>query len=42
MQINNSILDCIGNTPLVRLNRFAEGGGATIAAKLEMFNPFSL
>ena len=29
----------IGNTPLVRLNRLAEGLGATIALKLEFFNP---
>lgn len=40
--IHNSILDCIGNTPLVYLDRFADGAGARIAAKLEMFNPYSL
>ncbi len=29
----------IGNTPMVRLNRIAEGAGAEVAAKLESFNP---
>ncbi len=36
--------DCselIGNTPLVRLNRIAEGTGAEVVAKLESFNPVS-
>ena len=36
--------DCselIGNTPLVRLNRIAEGIGAEVVAKLEFFNPVS-
>jgi cysteine synthase A len=36
--------DCtglIGNTPLVRLNRIAEGTGAEVVAKLEFFNPVS-
>jgi len=31
--------ECIGRTPLVRLNRIAGSAGATIAAKLENFNP---
>ena len=39
MSIANSVTDLIGNTPLVRINRLNEGGGATIAAKLEYFNP---
>ncbi len=39
MSIANSITDLIGNTPLVRINRLNERGGATIAAKLEYFNP---
>jgi cysteine synthase A len=34
-----SILDLIGNTPLVRLRRVAEPRMATILAKLELFNP---
>ena len=39
MSIANSVTDLIGNTPLVRINRIAEGAVATIAAKLEFFNP---
>jgi cysteine synthase len=39
MNIANSVIDLIGNTPLVRINRLNEGAGATIAAKLEFFNP---
>lgn len=34
-----SILDAIGNTPLVRLERVAPPGAATIVAKLEVANP---
>lgn len=37
----NSILETIGHTPLVRLNKIAAGAGATIYAKLEFFNPLS-
>src|SRR5690606_2038195 len=33
--IHNDITTAFGNTPLVRLNRVAEGLGATILAKLE-------
>jgi cysteine synthase A len=39
--IYNSILDTIGRTPLVRLNRVTDGAGATVLAKLEFFNPLS-
>jgi cysteine synthase A len=39
MTIANSVTDLIGNTPLVRINRIAEGAVATIAAKLEFLNP---
>ena len=35
----NSIIDTIGNTPLVRLNRVNEGIKGTILAKVEYFNP---
>ena len=39
MTIANSVAELIGNTPLVRINRLAAGASATIAAKLEYFNP---
>jgi cysteine synthase A len=39
--IAGSILELIGNTPLVRLNRITEGDGAEVVAKLEYFNPAS-
>jgi cysteine synthase A len=39
MPIYNSILDTIGRTPLIRLNKITEGVGATIALKAEFFNP---
>jgi len=39
MGIANNVTDLIGNTPLVRINRLTAGSGATVAAKLEFFNP---
>jgi cysteine synthase len=39
MTIHNAIDRTIGRTPLVRLNRIAEGLEAEIIAKLEFFNP---
>lgn len=36
-----SILDAVGNTPLVRLSRLTPAGSATVYAKLESFNPTS-
>ena len=41
MRIANNTAELIGNTPLVRLNRVATGIDATIACKLEYFNPAS-
>jgi len=38
-KIAGNITELIGNTPLVRLNRMAEGLAATVVAKLESFNP---
>lgn len=35
----NSILETIGNTPLVKLNRVTQGIDATILAKVEYLNP---
>jgi len=42
VKIYDSLPELIGNTPLVRLQRFGAGLDATIAAKLEMFNPYSV
>jgi cysteine synthase A len=41
MPIYNDILETIGRTPLVRLNRFAADCEAEILVKLEFFNPYS-
>jgi cysteine synthase A len=38
-RIYNSITECIGNTPLVRLRRVVGDAQATVVAKLENFNP---
>lgn len=39
LAIHDTILDTIGQTPLVRLNRIARGLRCTLAAKVEFFNP---
>jgi len=39
MKVVNSILELIGNTPLMRLNRVTDDCGASILAKLEYLNP---
>ncbi|MBO9540016.1 cystathionine beta-synthase [bacterium] len=39
MHYANSLLDTIGHTPLVKLNRVTQGIKATVLAKVEFFNP---
>jgi cysteine synthase A len=39
MPIYNSVLETIGRTPLIKLNRLTEGLDATILLKAEFFNP---
>ena len=39
MTIHNSTAELIGNTPLIRLNHVTDGIEATIAVKVEYFNP---
>ncbi|MBI9111998.1 cysteine synthase A [Maridesulfovibrio ferrireducens] len=41
MNIHESMISLVGDTPLVKLNSTAEGCVATVAAKLEFFNPCS-
>ncbi|WP_024793365.1 cysteine synthase A [Tomitella biformata] len=40
-RIYNNVSELVGRTPIVRLNRLTEGLGATVAAKLEFYNPAS-
>lgn len=39
MDIKNSILETIGDTPLIRLNKITRDLPCTVAAKVEYFNP---
>ncbi len=39
MKYANSVIDLIGNTPLVRLNKVTDGIAATVLAKVEYLNP---
>ncbi|HEU4540336.1 MAG TPA: cystathionine beta-synthase [Jiangellaceae bacterium] len=39
MDYYESVVDLVGNTPLVRLRKVAEGLPATVLAKVEYFNP---
>ena len=38
-KVYDTITDCIGGTPLIKLRRVTTGLGATVIAKLENFNP---
>ena len=38
-KVSNNILETIGNTPMVRINRITSEVKATVLAKLEFFNP---
>ncbi len=38
-KIYNNVLETIGETPLIKLNRLTQGTGATVVAKLESRNP---
>ena len=40
-RIHDSILDTIGRTPLVRMQRLQQGLAAELVLKLESFNPMS-
>jgi len=40
-KIANNIIELVGNTPLVRLNRLSKGMEADVVLKLESFNPVS-
>lgn len=42
MNIKNNLIECIGNTPIMYLNNFAGNIECQLAAKLEMFNPYSI
>ena len=39
MRVYDSILDAVGNTPMVRLSRLGRGLEPTILAKVEYLNP---
>ena len=41
MKISNNILETIGNTPLVKLNKLTKDVDALVLAKVEFFNPGS-
>jgi cysteine synthase A len=41
MRIYNNVLELVGNTPLVRLNKIVEGARGQVVVKLESRNPLS-
>ncbi len=38
-KVYNNILETIGNTPMIRMNKIAKDIPATVLAKVEYFNP---
>src|SRR2546426_11810869 len=38
-RIGGSVLELVGNTPIVRLHRVVKPGGAAVVAKVESLNP---
>lgn len=40
-RVGNSVIDLVGNTPLVKLNRLTDANDADVYLKLEFFNPGS-
>ncbi|MBN1678595.1 MAG: cysteine synthase A [Candidatus Thermoplasmatota archaeon] len=40
-KVMDNVLEAVGNTPMVRLNRVVPADSATVLAKLESFNPMS-
>jgi cysteine synthase A len=41
MRIADNIVELVGDTPMVRLNKLEAGLSATLVGKLESFNPLS-
>ena len=41
MKVFNNIIETIGNTPLVKINKVTSEVNATVLAKVEYFNPGS-
>jgi cystathionine beta-synthase len=39
MRVHNSLIELVGNTPLLRLNKVTTGLAPTVLAKVEYFNP---
>jgi cysteine synthase A len=39
LKVSQSVLDLVGGTPMVRLNRLPQPGSATVLAKVESLNP---
>ncbi len=39
MKINKNVLETIGKTPLVQINKLTKGANATVVAKIEARNP---